>query len=266
MQTVMAAVNSAPTPTLAEYTCDLAAVSESRALGAYVVDTRLVSALVWQVLGDAIGTEAEFGTQEGALALLDRQGADSLNAFRLVCARKGVDCEELLAHGRPAAVLESLAPLYRMSVVGSPLYGATAEFLRLSSRPFVVVRHDYRRIERVVVGYDGGEAATRALEAVLPMARVGGWRVTVGVAGERRGKDLEMAMRAEEFPHFAEVGEGVEIRPGVAAEVLLEMIKEQQADLVVVGSRETKGLARLLLGSTSRRLVREAPVPVMVFR
>ena len=62
--------------------------------------------------------------------------------------------------------------------------------------------------------------------------------------------------------------EGVEIEPlaieGSAASVLVEVAED--ADLLVVGSRGTGGLAALPLGSVSQQVAQHAPCPVVIHR
>jgi nucleotide-binding universal stress UspA family protein len=50
------------------------------------------------------------------------------------------------------------------------------------------------------------------------------------------------------------------------AEEILTLCKEVSADLVFIGSHGSTGLERLMLGSISERVVREAKCPVMVIR
>jgi nucleotide-binding universal stress UspA family protein len=50
---------------------------------------------------------------------------------------------------------------------------------------------------------------------------------------------------------------------GPASDVLVALAKEHRADLVVAGTRGRTGWARVLLGSTAARLVRDAPCPVL---
>lgn len=50
------------------------------------------------------------------------------------------------------------------------------------------------------------------------------------------------------------------------ADEILDLCKEVSADLVFVGSHGATGLERLVLGSVSEKLVREAKCPVMVVR
>ncbi len=58
----------------------------------------------------------------------------------------------------------------------------------------------------------------------------------------------------------------VEIRAGRPAEVLTEVAREREADLLIVGSRGRSAARSALLGSVSAHLVDHAPCPVLVAR
>jgi nucleotide-binding universal stress UspA family protein len=54
------------------------------------------------------------------------------------------------------------------------------------------------------------------------------------------------------------------IRQGHAAEQILDEAASGAYDLVVVGARGRRGVTRFILGSTSERIARHAPVPVII--
>jgi len=56
------------------------------------------------------------------------------------------------------------------------------------------------------------------------------------------------------------------VRLGAAAEALAQVAADVDASMIIVGTRGAKGLARLILGSVSERLVKLAKVPVLVAR
>lgn len=56
------------------------------------------------------------------------------------------------------------------------------------------------------------------------------------------------------------------VRYGPVAEAILEEIRDQQADLLVLGSNLRRGFSRLLLGSVAEELIARAPCPVLLVR
>jgi nucleotide-binding universal stress UspA family protein len=132
---------------------------------------------------------------------------------------------------------------------------------------------------KIIVGYDGSDAAKRALERAVGLAGDGGRIMVVAAAEshartgitegarldpseiERRRKDLEEAKQL-----LTERGidaEAIEAQ-GDPGEVIVEAAKD--ADLVVVGSRGLNPLQRLLLGSVSSKVVHRAECDVLVVR
>ena len=53
---------------------------------------------------------------------------------------------------------------------------------------------------------------------------------------------------------------------GNPAEVIIEVARTRNIDLIVVGARGLSRLAELLLGSTSQKVVAHAPCPVLIVR
>jgi nucleotide-binding universal stress UspA family protein len=132
---------------------------------------------------------------------------------------------------------------------------------------------------KIIVGYDGSDAAKRALDRAVTLAGDEGKIVVVAAAEaharagitegarldpseiERRRKDLEAAKAL-----LSERGIDVETMEaqGDPGDVIVESAKD--ADLVVVGSRGLNPLQRLLLGSVSSKVVHRAESDVLVVR
>jgi nucleotide-binding universal stress UspA family protein len=132
---------------------------------------------------------------------------------------------------------------------------------------------------RVVVGYDGSEAARRALSLVPEVVDADG-DVTVLAVVETSVTSLGPSpldpAEAEEVRRTLEeaytfLGErGVQARAeravGDPADRIVEEARRRDADLVVVGSHGTRLARRLLLGSVSAEVVNRAQCPVLIAR
>ncbi len=56
-----------------------------------------------------------------------------------------------------------------------------------------------------------------------------------------------------------------EVVIGNAADGILQFAEVERADMIIIGTHGTKGLERILMGSTAERVVKKAPCPVLIF-
>jgi nucleotide-binding universal stress UspA family protein len=188
----------------------------------------------------------------------------------------GVDLVVMGTHGRTGA---------RRLVAGS----VTENVVRQAAAPVLVVHAVdpplAERYEDVVLTSDGSEPAGVAVDHGLSLAERDGARVhalsVVNLGGmARAAEDAEVLEWRSYLERAAEettdtVAErarsaGLEavaaVRGGSPVDALVEYADETGADLLVVGTHGRRGVDRLLLGSTTERLVRRAGVPVLTVR
>jgi nucleotide-binding universal stress UspA family protein len=135
-------------------------------------------------------------------------------------------------------------------------------------------------MKNIVLGYDGSEAAKRALERTAEVAN--GAAVTVvsavhvmpnvGRAAAMTDPD-EIAERDQELDDASEFLKAKGITPHTVqaramdpADAIVEEARGAQADLVIVGSSGKNLAERIVLGSTSSSVLHRAPCDVLVVR
>ena len=142
---------------------------------------------------------------------------------------------------------------------------------------------------QVVVAYDFSPSSEQALrravdlaarepEHVLHIAAVLDPHDRVTIAGQHEHATYETAERVQKLvgervgaafagrSTRADIQFCVHARIGKAAHEILALASDVGADLIFIGSHGKTGVERLLLGSVSERVVREAQCPVMVAR
>ncbi|MBW6508509.1 MAG: universal stress protein [Desulfuromonadales bacterium] len=67
-------------------------------------------------------------------------------------------------------------------------------------------------------------------------------------------------------PHSAERLDGIIVKEGPAAQVILSVAKEQKVDLIIMGSHRHSALQDAVLGSTTSKVLHSATIPVLVVR
>ncbi|MCW2740823.1 MAG: hypothetical protein JWR45_1245 [Blastococcus sp.] len=154
-----------------------------------------------------------------------------------------------------------------------------------------------RRTGPVVIGYDGSPVAERALaEAAGLLSPRSALVVTVWEAGRAfeaawpvgpevpvPAVDIQVALELEEAAYesaerTARQGAGLAMSMGLQAEslvvaaeetvadTLIRIARERNAPALVVGAHRHGALSEVLLGSTSRDVVRHASCPAVVVR
>lgn len=136
---------------------------------------------------------------------------------------------------------------------------------------------DAKTNRTLVVGYDGSDGSRRALARVRELAIDYRALVIVAVAPDIRsagmgvdlaGPHLDTERLLEEAREQLDGSEGaaIETRAAVGdpANVLTDIAREVDAQLVVVGRRGGDFVRRTLLGSVAQRVAQEAPCDVLV--
>jgi len=217
---------------------------------------------------------------------------DTQRAENLAAAREAVDCFEAAAKhqglsaehriieaslGKAANLFGRLARRFDLAVVGQtdpermlPDDLLIEAALFESGRPAVVVPYIQKeglKLDRVLVCWDGGRSAARAISDSMPFLE--------------RGKLIEIVMvasgngTADELPgvdlgeHLARHDLDVEVKRLIAADidisdVILSYAADRAADFIVMGGYGHSRLREFVLGGVTRRILQSMTVPVFM--
>ncbi len=131
-------------------------------------------------------------------------------------------------------------------------------------------------IQTIVVPYDFSDCATDALRVAAQIARMSGGTIYVAHLYEQ-GENTQAAIRQrmEVNERFNEVPklpflQDIPLRKFLLRQLSLsEIFRNQriaQVDLIVMGSHGARGFRRGIVGSNTQRIVRHAPMPVLVIK
>lgn len=153
---------------------------------------------------------------------------------------------------------------HRRSASGRAAAGGTAKAaLHHAPCPVLVAPRGVAATGRLAVatigvGFDGSPESGHALTIARAVARATGGEIVLLTAVSDSGDAAAARARAS----AAGDGLAVEVLEGKAAEALVA--RSERLDLLVLGSRGWGPVRRLLLGSTSERVVRDAGCAVLV--
>jgi nucleotide-binding universal stress UspA family protein len=217
-------------------------------------------------------------------------------------ARAGMSVEAVVLRGRPAtAIVDRARRIHAdLVVVGSRghstiesmlLGSVSAEVVDHAPAPVLVARG--RRIERIVLGWDGSSCATRAADLLSSWPIFAGSRVRVvsvtdveipwwtgfpeagspemmpmyveAVDASRKQHD-ELARNMAAKLESAGLAAEADRRDGDAATEILAAASASKADLILMGTHGRTGLKRLVLGSVARNVLQHAACSVLIVR
>ncbi len=144
--------------------------------------------------------------------------------------------------------------------------------------------------KNILVPYDGSDLSKRGLEKAITLAKAVGAQIT----GFHVAPDLDASMRAY-LPEAAYIPDEYNEKAGDAAKEQLKEIEHQCAaagvpytahyvlsefvadaiveaaekhkcDLIAIASHGRTGLARVMLGSQTQKVLAQAAIPVLVFK
>jgi nucleotide-binding universal stress UspA family protein len=133
----------------------------------------------------------------------------------------------------------------------------------------VVPRGVTLSFQKILMGSDGSPGSLAAWEEALGITkRQGSSLIAASVA---RG-DTEVILAEEILRELAAAAaaQGISVETltlkGRPDSALLKAAQEQQVNLIILGSHGRTGLARLLMGSTTERVIGQSPCPVLVVK
>ena len=205
--------------------------------------------------------------------------------------RDGLPWREILAVAEESqADLVALGTHGRSGFERFLLGSVTEKLLGHLPCPTLTVCHEEGRtwdapglVKRILCATDFSSPANEALTLALSFADAAGSELTLlhvidalpepgepayavpEIAGLRQALEEQARPKLLALPATLSSGHEVEKRlaTGRAAERILELATEQRADLIVLGTVGHRPLSRMLFGSTSDRVVREATCPVI---
>lgn len=135
------------------------------------------------------------------------------------------------------------------------------------------------KLSKILVPVDFSDCSKKALDYAIPFARQFGATLHLLYVIEPYPAVPEMAPYDSEKiqdgrRELEALGKGVGdvvpcrtlVRAGFAATEIAEAATDVGADLIIISTHGRKGLSRLFLGSTTERVVRSAPCPVLIVR
>src|SRR6202166_2932577 len=253
------------------------AVSVADTFGAHVVGIAFVFDPIVPISGTGYIPAEVIDTQ-----LADNQSAakPAIARFAASASRAGVSAEPLTLSASAAGAGDQFARIARrfdLAIVGQaePASGAVEELIAESTlfqsgRPMIVVPYIQKaplKLDRVMVCWDGGRQAARAIADAMPILEKAG-KVEIVIVANERGKEDEIE-GADMGQHLARHGLKVDVKRISGgkidvADALLSHVADSATDFIVMGGYGHSRLREFILGGVTHSILRSMTAPVLL--
>lgn len=209
--------------------------------------------------------------------LISHRGRAILDDAQAIVEKAGVtDVTTRLRHGDIVETVADVELGARVIVIGKR--GEAADFakghlgsnleriVRASHKPVFVASRAFRPIARVLVAYDGGASAIKAVDHIARSSLFQGLAVhvvTVGAATPEVTKGLD---DARAMLKAAGIAAETSVLPGQPDITLARHVEEAEVDMLVMGAYGHSRIRSLIIGSTTTAMIQSCKVPVVLMR
>ncbi len=255
-----------------EYAISVAAALDAHLTGiAFVYDPIVPVAATGYIPAEVI-EQQQRDSKEATQAAIDR--------FTTAASRAGISVEPHALAASYAGAGDQFGLISRrfdLVIVGQsePDKGAVEELIAESAlfesgRPVILVPYIQKaplKLDRVMVCWDGGKAATRAIADAMPLLERAK-QVEVVIIASERGK-LDEIPGADMGEHLARHGLKVDVKRITEgdidiADALLSHAADSAADFIVMGGYGHSRLREFVLGGVTHSILRSMTAPVLM--
>lgn len=200
-------------------------------------------------------------------------------------ADEGVRVRSLVRVGGPGETILDVATEVKASLIAMSTHGRTGmqrwifgsvteKVLRASPVPVLVVRsfQEAQPIRTILVPIDGSDLSFAVLGHARALARLFESSIAVLHVIEEPDRSFVDAQLQKRLTstiqdlEAAEISVKLIVRNGEPAGQILDVAKEEKADLIAMSTHGRSGLGRWVFGSVTEKVLREAGVPMLVVR
>lgn len=209
--------------------------------------------------------------------LVSHRGRAILEDARAIMDRASVD--EITTRLRHGDIVEAIAEIEgdaQMIVIGKR--GEAADFaqghlgsnleriVRAAHRPVFVAARAFKPVEKVLVAYDGGTSAMKAVDHIARSPLFAGLAVTLVTVGAETAEVKKRLADAQALLKAAGLAPDTRIVAGQPDAELGKLVEDEGYGMVVMGAYGHSRIRSLVIGSTTTEMVRSCKVPILLMR
>ena len=274
---------SAYSASVCEHAAWIAGQSETQVDVLHVLGRRDVSSEPFNLSGSIglgarstlLGELADLDAQKAKLA--QRRGRAILEDAEALLKERGVSSPSTkLRNGEIVESVQALEDDAKLIVIGkrgeaanfdSGHLGSNIERVVRSTRiPVLVASRSFKPIKKVLVAFDGGPSALKAIEYFASQPQYSSLEchvISVGPGSTEQKRQLEGAVATLRAGGYTASSE---IIAGHTEMAISATVEQSNFDLLLMGAYGHSRIRNLLIGSTTTEMIRSCKIPVLLFR
>lgn len=209
--------------------------------------------------------------------LVSHRGRAILEDARAIIAQAGVtDITTRLRHGDIVEAVAEVERDARVIVIGKR--GEAADFarghlgsnleriVRACHKPVFVAARAFKPIARVLVAYDGGTSAMKAVDHIARSPLFQGLQIHVATVGNATSDARKGLEDASALLRAAGIDAETSVVPGQPETALGKLVDEVGFEMLVMGAYGHSRIRSLIIGSTTTAMMQSCKVPVVLIR
>jgi nucleotide-binding universal stress UspA family protein len=209
--------------------------------------------------------------------LISHRGRAILEDATALLEKAGVtDVTTRLRHGDIVEAVADVEGDARVILIGKR--GEAADFakghlgsnleriVRASHKPVFVASRAFKSISKVLVAYDVGASAMKAVDHIARSPLFQGLAVHVVNVGSASPEVTKGLADAKAMLKAAGIEAETSVLPGQPETALSKLVEEAQFDMLVMGAYGHSRIRSLIIGSTTTAMIRACKVPVVLMR
>jgi nucleotide-binding universal stress UspA family protein len=273
--TILVALDGSPSAQVAaKVAIQVAQRQNLRIRGLYVVDDMLIFDIYTNHRVE-LGNDREITPESDLVQSFREQGDAALQWLEQCCLAANVPVVTDLYFSNVPEMIRREAEPARLVALGRRGHGHATDpnhlgrYFRAIAHhakwPLLVGGDELRPLRRLLLAYDGGECAQRALNwTVLLQRALATDVIAVAVEENDHGSpqwlsDLQRQLDTSELANYRFVS-----RKGHVATEIVSAAEEYQADLILMGNYCISSLLEWLVGSTPDHVLRQTQLPVLI--
>lgn len=209
--------------------------------------------------------------------LISHRGRAILEDAQAILDKAGVtEITTRLRHGDIVEAVADVEADARVILIGKR--GEAADFakghlgsnleriVRASHKPVFIASRAFKPISKVLVAYDGGASAMKAVDHIARSPLFQGLAVHIVTVGSAKPEVTKGLEDAKAMLKAAGIDADTSILAGQPETALGKLVDEAKFDMLVMGAYGHSRIRSLIIGSTATAMIRSCKVPVVLMR